>query len=855
MRYNPRKIESKWQRYWEKNGFYRAEDFSKKPKYYVLVEFPYPSGDGLHVGHPRSYSALDVVARKKRMEGYNVLYPMGWDAFGLPTENYAIKTGVHPSVATKKNIARFKKQIQRLGLSFDWSREINTTDPHYYTWTQWIFLQLFRHGLAYRKKMPISWCPSCKIGLANEEVVDGKCERCGYVTERKNLEQWLLKITAYADRLIKDLENVDYPSRVKTQQTNWIGRSEGAEVTFQISFRHAQDPKPSRGAKPKLQIPVFTTRPDTLFGATYLVLAPEHPILERLKNEITNYTEVASYIVRAREKSDLERTDLAKEKTGVRLKGVKAINPAGKTEIPIWISDYVLMGYGTGAIMAVPAHDERDFEFAKIFKLPVVEVISPDGKPHHIKKAYTRDGILVKSARFSGLYSEDAQKRIVEWLAAKGLAKKAVHYKLRDWVFSRQHYWGEPIPLVFCEACKKQAENPKPKTQHTKTNRSEFSKGELLNPGWVAVSEKDLPVALPHVEKYKPTGTGESPLASVSNWVHTPCPRCGARARRETDTMPNWAGSSWYFLRYLDPENSNALADPKKIKYWMPIDWYNGGMEHTTLHLLYSRFWYKFLYDIGVVPQNEPYKKRSSHGMVLGEDGKKMSKSFGNVINPDDVVRAYGADTFRLYEMFMGPMEEMKPWDAKGIVGMYRFLVRVWGLVASRKRWGARRETSKERFHDVTLEKLRNKTIKKVTEDIDGFKFNTALSALMEYTNELVDRREECTRENIETLLMLLSPFAPHMTEELWRGVLAREASIHLAPWPRYDSKLIQEETFELVIQINGKVRDKFIAGRGMGEKEIKDMVLARDKVKTWIGGGQVKRFVYVQDRLVSIVV
>ncbi len=839
MRYNPLKIEPRWQKYWEKNGFYRAEDFSKKPKYYVLVEFPYPSGDGLHVGHPRSYSALDVVARKKRMEGYNVLYPMGWDAFGLPTENYAIKTGIHPEVATKKNIARFKAQIQSLGLSFDWSHEVNTTDPKYYRWTQWIFLQFFKHGLAYEAQMPISWCPSCKIGLANEEVVHGECERCGAAVGKKVLTQWMLKITAYADRLIEGLQRVDYPERVKTQQINWIGRSEGAEVVFKI-----------RGSK--FEIPVFTTRPDTLFGATYMVIAPEHPIILNLESRVSNLEEVRRYVKKAKQKSDLERTDLAKEKTGIELKGVKAINPVDGKVIPIWVSDYVLISYGTGAIMAVPAHDERDFEFAKKFKLPIIEVISPDGKPHRLQEAYINEGILVKSGEFSGLYSKDAKERIITWLAKKKLARKTVHYKLRDWIFSRQHYWGEPIPLVFCESCKRRAQNSK--------HKKEFNRGELVNPGWIAVPEKDLPIKLPYVEKYQPTGTGESPLANIKGWVHTKCPKCGGPAKRETDTMPNWAGSSWYFLRYLDPQNNKAFVDPKKLRYWMQVDWYNGGMEHTTLHLLYSRFWYKFLYDIGLVPQDEPYRKRTSHGMVLGEDGRKMSKSFGNVINPDDVVKAYGADTLRMYEMFMGPMEEMKPWGTKGIIGLYRFLGRVWvvanELKTKNEKWKRKTENLKP---NESIERLRHKTIKKVTEDIDGFRFNTAISALMEYTNGISLMANRVSPTNLQLairhLLVLLAPFAPHITEELWQGVLGNKRSIHLEPWPKYEKKLIETESVVVVIQVNGRVRDQVMVEKGKTEEEIKAIVIVRDKVRKYIDKREIKRVVYVPDKLINIVV
>ncbi len=766
MGYNPQKIEKKWQKKWEELGIFKAKNFSKKPKKYILFEFPYPSGEGLHVGHCRSYTALDAVVRKKRMEGYNVLFPIGWDAFGLPAENFALKTGVHPQKTTIKNIANFKKQFKGLGISLDWDREINTTDPKYYKYTQWIFLKLFEKGLAYQAKMPINWCPSCKIGLANEEVVDGKCERCGATTEKKVRKQWLLKITKYADRLIDDLKKVDYPERVKSQQINWIGRSEGVIVKFKV--------------KSSKFIEVFTTRPDTLFGCTYLVVAPEHEIVDSLlKSKIQNPEEVKDYLEIVKKKSDLERTELAKEKTGVEMKGVKAINPVDDKEIPIWVADYVLPHYGTGAIMAVPAHDQRDFEFAKKYGLEI--------------------------------------KKITKWFREKGIGKKAINYKLRDWVFSRQHYWGEPIPLVHCKKC-----------------------------GVVAIPEKDLPVELPYLKKYQPTGTGESPLANVKEWVDVKCPKCKGPAKRETDTMPNWAGSSWYFLRYIDPKNNKVLADKKKLKYWMPVDWYNGGMEHTTLHLLYSRFWYKFLFDIGVVPQDEPYQKRTSHGMVLAEDGRKMSKSLGNVINPDDIVQKFGADSLRLYEMFMGPFEQAISWNNQGVVGMRRFLEKVWKL-------SQRTENREQRTENNNLERLVHQTIKKVSEDIESFKFNTAISQLMVLVNAM-EKQKELSASNYQVLLKLLSPFAPHIAEELWHQ-LGSKKSIFEEEWPEYNSKLAKEEKIILIIQINGRVRDKIEATADISEKEAKELTLNREKVKKWIEGKTIKKVIFVKGRLINIVI
>jgi leucyl-tRNA synthetase len=775
--YNPQKIESKWQKKWEELGIFRAKDFSKKPKKYILFEFPYPSGEGLHVGHCRSYTALDAVVRKKRMEGFNVLFPIGWDAFGLPAENYALKTGVHPQKTTIKNIANFKKQFKQLGISLGWDREINTTDPKYYKWTQWIFLKFFEKGLAYQAKIPINWCPSCKIGLANEEVIDGKCERCGATTEKKVRKQWLLKITDYADRLIDDLKKVDYPERVKIQQINWIGRSEGNEVAFKIKTQNKKAKITTQNLK---VIKVFTTRIDTLFGCTYLVVAPEHEIVDSLlKSKVQNLKEVKEYLEKVKKKSDLERTDLAKEKTGVELKGIKAINPVNNKEIPVWVADYVLPHYGTGAIMAVPAHDQRDFEFAKKYGLEI--------------------------------------KKITKWFREKGVGKKAINYKLRDWVFSRQHYWGEPIPLIHCAKC-----------------------------GVVAVPEKDLPVELPYLEKYQPTGTGASPLVNVSKWVNVKCPKCKGLAKRETDTMPNWAGSSWYFLRYIDPKNNKVLADKKKLKYWLPVDWYNGGMEHTTLHLLYSRFWHKFLFDIGVVPQDEPYQKRTSHGMVLAEDGRKMSKSSGNVINPDAIVQKFGADSLRLYEMFMGPFEQAISWNNQGVVGMRRFLEKVYKL-------SQRTENREQRTENDNLERLMHQTIKKVSEDIESFKFNTAISSLMILVNAM-EKQKELSVISYQLLLKLLSPFAPHITEEIWHQ-LDKKKSIFEEKWPKYDPKLAQEEKITLIIQINGKVRDKIETATALSEKEAKKLTLNREKVKKYTEGKTIRKIVFVKGKLVNIVI
>ncbi|HPJ80107.1 MAG TPA: leucine--tRNA ligase [Candidatus Portnoybacteria bacterium] len=818
MDYNPQEIEKKWQERWEKLGLYQATDFDKKPKQYILVEFPYPSGDGLHVGHARSYSALDTIARKRRMQGYDVLFPIGYDAFGLPTENYAIKTGIHPIEVTKKNTIIFREQLKSLGLSFDWSREINTTDPSYYKWTQWIFLQFFKKGLAYQQEMPINWCPSCKIGLANEEVVNGKCERCGAQTEKRNKKQWLLKITAYADRLIDDLKLVDFPERIKNQQINWIGKSEGTNIKFKIGNNDLE---------------VFTTRIDTIFGVTALVLAPEHELVQTQKLNIKNWDEVEDYINKSKQKSEIERMDFAKEKTGVELKGVYAINPLNDEKIPIWIGDYVIATYGGGAVMVVPAHDERDYEFAKKYGIEIREVIRPgekvptlrqqsevrdsDIRQERIVGAYIEYGKLVNSGEFNGLDSEKAIKKITKWLEKKKLGKKQINYHLRDWVFTRQHYWGEPIPIVHCEKC-----------------------------GVVPVNEKDLPVELPYVEKYEPTETGESPLSMINEWVNVKCPKCGGRAKRETDTMPNWAGSNWYFLRYCDPNNDKELADMKKLKYWMPVDLYNGGMEHVTLHLLYSRFVYKFLYDIGVVPEPEPYKRRCAHGMVLASDGQKMSKSRGNVINPDEIIKKYGADTVRLYEMFMGPYEDAIAWSTESLEGCARFLRKIWNIYDNTEKID--KETTKE-----LIQKL-HYTVKKVSDDIDNMKFNTVISSMMEFINTWNEKNNVLSRKDAEYFLKILAPLAPHITEELWE-TLGNKKSIFETEWPKYDEKLIKKDKIDLIVQINGKVRDKINVNVDISEKEAKELVLSSDKIKSWLNNQELKKIIFVKGKLINIVI
>ena len=801
MKYDHKQVEKKWQDIWDEKQCFHAENDSDKEKFYALVEFPYPSGQGLHVGHPRSYTALDIVARKKRMQGYNVLYPMGWDAFGLPTENFAIKNHVHPAEVTKKNIARFKSQLKSLGLSFDWSREINTTDPSYYKWTQWIFLQLFKKGLAYKKEMSVNWCTSCKCVLANEEVVNGVCERCGSEVVHKTKSQWMLAITKYAQRLIDDLDDVDYIERVKIQQRNWIGRSTGAEVDF----------KTTEGDT----LTVYTTRPDTLFGATYMVISPEHPMIEKWADKLNNIEDVRAYREEAARKSDFERTELNKDKTGVKLDGVAAINPVNGKQIPIFVSDYVLMGYGTGAIMAVPAHDDRDWEFAKKFGCEIIEVVS--GGEDVQKAAFTakdETGILVNSDFLNGKTVKDAIPAMIEWLGEKGIGHAKVQYKLRDWVFSRQRYWGEPIPIVKCDKC-----------------------------GYVALPEDQLPLELPNVTSYEPTDNGESPLAHMTDWVNTTCPCCGGPAKRETDTMPQWAGSSWYFLRYMDPHNDKAIASPEALKYWSPVDWYNGGMEHTTLHLLYSRFWHKFLYDIGVVPTKEPYAKRTSHGMILGENGEKMSKSRGNVVNPDEIVDTYGADTMRLYEMFIGDFEKAAPWSPKSIKGCRRFLERVWAL-ADKVQDG---DTYSEQ-HEV----LMNRTIKKVGEDADNLKANTAIAALMTMLNEFYDKG--VNKAEYKTFLALLNPFAPHITEELWQQ-LGEDGLLSVAPWPTYDEAKTVESTVELAVQVNGKLKCTIKLAVDADKQTAIDTALAEEKVQHAIEGKQIVKQIVIPGKIVNLVV
>ena len=801
MKYDHKQVEKKWQGIWDEAHCFEAENGGDKEKFYALVEFPYPSGQGLHVGHPRSYTALDIVARKKRMQGYNVLYPMGWDAFGLPTENYAIKNHVHPAEVTKKNIARFKSQLKALGLSFDWSREINTTDPNYYKWTQWIFLQLFKKGLAYKKEMNVNWCTSCKCVLANEEVVGGVCERCGSEVVHKTKSQWMLAITKYAQRLIDDLDDVDFIERVKVQQKNWIGRSTGAEVEF----------KTTEGDT----LTVYTTRPDTLFGATYMVISPEHPAVEKWADKLANIDAVRAYREEAARKSDFERTELNKDKTGVKLDGVAAINPVNGREIPIFVSDYVLMGYGTGAIMAVPAHDDRDWAFAKKFGCEIIEVVS--GGEDVQKAAFTakdETGILVNSDFLNGKTVKDAIPAMIAWLEEKGIGRAKVQYKLRDWVFSRQRYWGEPIPIVKCDKC-----------------------------GYVPLPEDQLPLTLPDVESYEPTENGESPLAKITDWVNTTCPCCGAPAKRETDTMPQWAGSSWYFLRYMDPHNDKALASREALEYWSPVDWYNGGMEHTTLHLLYSRFWHKFLYDIGVVPTKEPYAKRTSHGMILGENGEKMSKSRGNVVNPDEIVDTYGADTMRLYEMFIGDFEKAAPWSPKSIKGCRRFLERVWALAEKVQDGDA---YSKE--HEV----LMHRTIKKVGEDADSLKANTAIAALMTMLNEFYDKG--VNKAEYMTFLTLLNPFAPHITEELWQQ-MGGEGLLSVAPWPVYDEAKTVEDTVEVAVQVNGKLKCTIKLPVDCDKQVAIDTALAEEKVKNAVEGKQMVKQIVVPGKIVNLVV
>ena len=799
--YNHKVVEKKWQKVWDDEKAFAATNDYSKPKYYALVEFPYPSGQGLHVGHPRPYTALDIVARKRRMQGYNVLYPMGWDAFGLPTENYAIKNKIHPKIVTENNVKHFKDQLHSLGYSFDWDREINTTDPKYYKWTQWIFLKLFKAGLAYKKEMPINWCTSCKVGLANEEVVNGVCERCGAPVVRKVKSEWMLKITDYADKLIEGLNDVDYIERVKVSQKNWIGRSTGAEVDFQI-----------KDTEDKLRI--YTTRCDTLFGVTYMVVSPEHPYLDKYKDQIINWEEIVAYREQASRKSDFERAELAKDKTGVAIDGLTAINPVNGKEVPIWVSDYVLMSYGTGAIMAVPAHDERDWEFAKKFHLPIIQVVAKNGEEVDVNEAAFTDvatGVLINSDFLNGLEVKDAKEKMIKFLEEKGIGQAKTNYKLRDWVFSRQRYWGEPIPIVHCDKC-----------------------------GYVPIDESELPLLLPEVESYMPTDNGESPLAAMTDWVNTTCPCCGGPAKRETDTMPQWAGSSWYFLRYTDPHNDKALASPEALKYWLPVDWYNGGMEHTTLHLLYSRFWHKFLYDQGVVPTPEPYQKRTSHGMILGENGEKMSKSRGNVVNPDDIVQEYGADTLRTYEMFIGAFDLAASWSEDGVKGCRRFLDRVWKLQDL---------MTDEEGYSKDLETKMHQTIKKVSNDFENLKYNTAIAAMMTLLNDFY-KKGSITRGELKTLIILLNPVAPHITEEMWQ-IIGCEGRVYQQTWPEFDEAKTVESSVEIAVQINGKVKGTL----GIQKDDPKDQVIAKAKevIADKLTGNIVKE-IYVPGRLVNIV-
>lgn len=799
MDYKFSEIEKKWQDIWEKEGAFKAKNDFTKPKFYGLIEFPYPSGNGLHVGHPKSNTAIDIISRKRRMEGYNVLYPIGWDAFGLPTENYAIKNKIHPSIVTKQNVDHFREQLKKIGFSFDWDREINTTDPSYYKWTQWIFLQMYKHGLAYKAEIPINFCTSCKVGLANEEVVNGVCERCGGEVVQKVKSQWMLKITEYAERLYDDLDETDFIDKVKIQQRNWIGKSKGAEVKFKVAGTDEE-------------LIVFTTRPDTLFGATYMVVSPEHKILEKLN--IENIDEVKAYQKEAAKKSEFERTEMNKDKTGVMLKGVKAINPVNGKEIPIWISDYVLASYGTGAIMAVPAHDDRDWAFAKKFNMPIIQVISGEGDVNEAPNTNTDTGVMINSGFLDGIEVKKAIDTMIKYLEEKGIGKAKTNFKLRDWVFSRQRYWGEPIPMVHCDKC-----------------------------GWVPLPEESLPLELPYTDSYEPTDNGESPLANLTDWVNTTCPHCGGKATRETDTMPNWAGSSWYFLRYIDPHNDKEIADKELLKYWLPVDWYNGGMEHTTLHLLYSRFWHKFLYDIGVVPTNEPYQKRTAHGMILGANGEKMSKSRGNVINPDDMIAQYGADTLRMYEMFMGAFDQAAPWSEKSVKGCYRFLERVYNLMDILIDGD---EYSKE------LESIMHKTIKKVSNDYEKMKFNTAIASMMELINE-VYKVGKINKAELKTFITLLNPVAPHITEEMWERA-GLEGRLYQTIWPECDEEKTVDSVVEVPVQVNGKLRSVIKINKGATSEEVEKIALADEEVKKFIDGKEIVKKIYVPERIFTIV-
>lgn len=799
VEYNPNAIEKKWQKIWEEDNTFHSEIDNDKKKYYALVEFPYPSGEGLHVGHPRPYTALDVVARKRRLEGYNVLYPMGFDAFGLPTENHAIKNKIHPAKITEDNIKNFKNQLNSMGFSFDWDREVNTTDPDYYKWTQWIFIQLYKHGLAYKKEMSVNWCPSCQVGLANEEVVDGKCERCGTEVVHKMKNQWMLKITEYADRLIDDLDEVDYEDRIKAQQINWIGRSRGANVDFNIKDTDHK-------------LTVYTTRPDTIFGVTYMVISPEHPILNEYKDKINNFDEVSAYQEEARKKSDFERAELNKDKTGVMLDGISAINPLSGKEIPIWVSDYVLMTYGTGAIMAVPSHDSRDYEFAKTFDMPIVPVYETDGE---LPLTDINQGTSINSEFLNGLNAKDAKQKAIEYIEEKNLGEATTNFKLRDWVFSRQRYWGEPIPMVYCQ-------------EH----------------GWVPVDEADLPLKLPEVESYEPTATGESPLSEIEDFVNTTCPICGGPAKRETDTMPQWAGSSWYYLRYMDPHNNDALASKEALDYYSPVDWYNGGMEHTTLHLLYSRFWHKFLYDLGVVPTKEPYMKRTSHGMILGEDHQKMSKSRGNVVNPDDIIRDYGADTLRTYEMFIGDFSSTAIWSDEGVRGCRKYLERVYNMIDL---------VEDGDQYSKDLEVSIHQTIKKVAEDYENLKFNTAIASLMSLSNDM-RAAGKITKADFKTYIILLNPVAPHLTEELWQ-IAGFEGKLNQTSWPSYDEKKLVKDEFEMPVQINGKVRGKVIMPINANKDDAIESAKNDSNIASHIADKEIRKIIYVPGKILNIVV
>ena len=799
VEYNPNAIEKKWQKKWDEEKTFKSEIDTNKKKFYPLVEFPYPSGQGLHVGHPRPYTALDVVARKRRLEGENVMYPMGWDAFGLPTENYAIKNKIHPAKVTEDNIKNFKAQMKSIGFSFDWDREINTTDSDYYKWSQWIFIQMYKHGLAYKNEMSVNWCPSCQVGLANEEVVDGKCERCGTEVVHKMKNQWMLKITEYADRLIDDLEEVDFEERIKASQINWIGRSHGCDVDFKLKDKEDK-------------LTVYTTRPDTIFGVSYMVVSPEHPVLEKYKDEIKNYKEIEDYQEEARKKSDFERAELNKDKTGVMIEGISAINPLNDKEIPIWVSDYVLMTYGTGAIMAVPAHDSRDFEFAEKFDMPIIPVYDTG---EELPTTDINKGKAINSDFLNGLSANDAKKKAIEYIEEKGLGKAKTNFKLRDWVFSRQRYWGEPIPMIYCE-------------EH----------------GWVPVDESELPVKLPEVESYEPTATGESPLSEIDEFVDTTCPICGKPAKRETDTMPQWAGSSWYYLRYMDPTNKDAVASKEALDYYSPVDWYNGGMEHTTLHLLYSRFWHKFLYDIGVVPTKEPYKKRTSHGMILGSDHQKMSKSRGNVINPDDIIRDYGADTLRCYEMFMGDFSSMAIWSDEGVRGCRKYLERVFNL---------NEIVEDGDSYSKDLEVVINQTIKKVSEDYENLKFNTAIAQLMTLLNEM-KAKGKITKKDFKTYLILLNPVAPHMTEELWE-MMEFDGELNQTSWPSYDEDKLTFDSFEMPVQINGKVRGKVLMANDASKDDVVNAAKEDNNIKSYIEGKEIRKIIYVPGKILNIVI